>query len=306
MKKVLLTGAFKYSKDQLSEIEKLGFKILYVQDERIPLDFDVSDIEVVVCNNLFTYNDIRAFEEIEVIQLTSTGLDRLPIDYINKKKIKVFNAKGIYNIPMAEWAILKILEIYKKSKFFYQNQEQHKWEKHRDLLELTDRVAAIIGFGNVGMEIAKRLKSFGVNVISVDTKKIESEYVDESLLIDQIDHALKKSDIVILSLPLTDETKHLISKDKIDVIKDNAVLINVARGGIINESALIDALNEGKFLGVALDVFEDEPLGESPLWNFNNVIITPHNSFVSDLINQRLYSLIYNNLKNHLLSEVTQ
>ena len=170
MKKILLTGAFKYSKDQLSEIERLGFKILYVQDERMPLDFDVSDIDIVACNNLFLYNDIKGFKNLKTIQLTSAGVDRVPLDYINEKGIQLFNARGVYSIPMAEWVILKILEIYKKSRIFYKNQERHKWEKQRELFELSDKTAVIIGYGSVGDEIAKRLKAFGVDVIGVGRK----------------------------------------------------------------------------------------------------------------------------------------
>jgi phosphoglycerate dehydrogenase-like enzyme len=258
MKKLLLTGAFKYSQEQLNKLESLGFKIIFVQDERKPLDIDVYDIDSVVCNNLFLYNNIKEFRNLKTIQLTSAGLDRVPLDYINKKGIRLFNARGVYSIPMAEWSMLKILEIYKKSRVFYKNQELHKWEKQRDLLEMTDKTAAIIGYGSVGAEIAKRLKAFGVNVISVNRQIREDEYLDESILIDDLDAALVKSDIIILTLPLTDETRHLINKDKIRLMKDKTVLINVSRGGLIEETELIEALETGKFLGVALDVFEEE------------------------------------------------
>ena len=124
----------------------------------------------------------------------------------------------------------------------------------------------------LGSEIAKRLKAFGVNVIGVGRRKIESQYIDEYYLINEIDDVLRKSDIVILTLPLTKETPHLIDAKKIANMKDNSVLINVSRGGVIDESALIEALQEDKFLGVALDVFEEEPLQEeSPLWDFDRV-----------------------------------
>lgn len=297
MKKLLLTGAFKYSQEQLNRLESLGYEIVFVQDERKTLNIDVSDIDAVVCNSLFLYNDIKEFKNLRTIQLTSAGLDRVPLDYINEKGIRLFNARGGYSIPMAEWAVLKILEIYKKSRVFYKNQELHKWEKQRELLELTDKTAAIIGYGSVGTEIAKRLKAFGVNVISVDKQIREDECVDEALLIDDLDSALEKSDVIILTLPLTDETKHLINEEKIKVIKDDAVLINVSRGGIIAETDLIESLRDDKFLGVALDVFEEEPLSESLLWDFEKVIITPHNSFVSDKVNERLFELMVENLR---------
>lgn len=296
MKKLLLTGAFNYNQDQLNKLEVLGYEILFVQDERKSLDIDVSSIHAVVCNSLFLFNDIKKFENLRLVQLTSAGVDRVPLNYINEKGIQLFNARGVYSIPMAEWAILKILEIYKKSRVFYKNQEKHKWEKQRNLLELTDKTAAIIGYGSVGMEIAKRLKAFGVTVISVDKQLKEDDYIDESILIDNLEVALKKSDVIILTLPLTDETKHLINEEKINVMKDNAVLINVSRGGIIDENALIESLEKDKFLGVALDVFEEEPLNESSLWDFDNVTITPHNSFVSDKVSERLFDFMIENL----------
>ena len=296
MKKLLLTGAFKYSQEQLNRLESLGYEMVFVQDERKALNINVSDIDAVVCNSLFLYNDIKEFKNLRAIQLTSAGLERVPLDYINEQGIRLFNARGVYSIPMAEWAILKILEIYKKSRVFYKNQERHKWEKQRELLELTDKTAAIIGYGSVGKEIAKRLKAFGVTVISVDRQVKEDEYVNESILIDNLDLALEKSDIIILTLPLTDETQHLINEEKIKVMKDDAVLINVSRGGIIDETALIESLRNDRFFGVALDVFEEEPLENTPLWDYDNVLITPHNSFVSNKVNERLFELIFNNL----------
>ncbi|TYQ15977.1 UNVERIFIED_CONTAM: phosphoglycerate dehydrogenase-like enzyme [Acetivibrio alkalicellulosi] len=297
MKRLLLTGAFNYTKDQIDELVNLGYEIIFVQDERVCLDFDVCDIDVVVCNSLFLYNDIREFKKLKIIQLTSAGLERVPLDYIYDHKIQIFNAKDVYSIPMAEWIVLKILEIYKRSMFFYKNQEKQKWLKNRDLIELTDKKALILGFGNVGSEVAKRLKAFGVYTIGVDIRMVESDYLDKSFLISDIDKILEICDIVILTLPITNETRHIINKDKLEMMKDNAVIVNVSRGDLIDERALIEVLNNGKFLGVALDVFKEEPLGESPLWYFKNVIITPHNSFVSDKVSERLFRLMTYNLR---------
>lgn len=296
--KLLLTGAFKYSVEQLETLRSFGYEIVFIQDERIPLEIDVSNIDAVVCNSLFVYNDIEKFKSLKLIQLTSAGLDRVPLEYIKKHNIKLFNAKGVYSVPMAEWVVLKILEIYKKSREFYESQSKHKWFKQRDLLELTDKTATIIGLGDIGTEVAKRLKAFGVKVIGIGRRKIESQFIDEYYLINQIDYALRKSDIVILTLPLTNETALLIDANRIRNMKDSSVLINVSRGGVIEEEALIEALRSNKFLGVALDVFSEEPLSnDNPLWDLDRLIITPHNSFVSDKNNDRLFKLITNNLK---------
>lgn len=295
--KLLLTGAFKYSEGQLNRLKLLGYEIVFIQDERIPLQIEVSDIEAVVCNGLFLYNDIKKFKKLKFIQLTSAGLDRIPLDYINEHRIKIFNAKGVYSIPIAEWVVLKILEIYKKSRLFYIAQHNHKWEKQRNLFELTNKTASIIGFGDVGVEIAKRLRVFGVNIIGVGRRQIQSELIDEYYLIDSIDEVLNKSDIVILTLPLTEETRHLINNNKITSMKNKSVLINVSRGAVIDQTALVKSLKKDKFLGVALDVFEIEPLPlDSQLWDFDEAIVTPHNSFESNEVNERFFELAFENL----------
>lgn len=298
MRELLLTGAFSYSSKQLKTLEELGYNITYVQEEREELDVDPSIFDAVVCNALFLYNDIEKFTNLKMIQLTSAGFDRAPMEYIKKNNIKISNARNVYSIPMAEWAILKVLEIYKKSRVFYKNQEKKKWQKERELFELTDKTVSIIGFGNVGKEIAKRFRTFGAKIIGVDIRKIDSNYIDEYYLINDFDKVIKRSDVIILTLPLTKETRKIIDKKIIDQMKNDVVLVNLARGGLIDESDLVQALEEDKFLGVALDVFEEEPLGESPLWNYNKVIITPHNSFVSDQTAKRLYRLIVKGLRN--------
>jgi len=142
-----------------------------------------------------------------------------------------------------------------------------------------------------------------VNVIGVDNRSLvkpENKLINELYRPDAICQVLNKSDIVILALPLTGQTHHMMNKHKFESMRKGSVLINVSRGGVIDETALIQALQDNKFLGVALDVFEEEPLShDSPLWGFDKVIITPHNSFVSDKVNERLFDLIINNLSEH-------
>jgi phosphoglycerate dehydrogenase-like enzyme len=301
--KLLLTGVYQYTNYEIKQLESLGYDITFVQDERIPLNkqfipINVSEIDAVVCNSLFLYNDIKDFSNLKFIQLTSAGMDRVPIEYIKENDIIILNARGVYSIPMAEWAVLKILEIYKHSLYFYNNQREKKWIKKRDVFELTNKTVSIIGFGSVGKEIAKRLKAFDMKVIAVDIQSCISDYVDETISISNIEVALRSSDIVILTLPLTHQTHHIIDKNKLAFMKDNCVLINISRGNIIDEEALIKSLEKGKFIGVALDVFRQEPLPlDNQLWNFENVIITPHNSFVSDEVNVRLFEIIYRQLK---------
>ena len=288
--KILVTGAFKYTEQQLLELKTIGDELIYIQDEREKLNMDVS-------NGLFLYHNIEEFSNLKYIQVTSAGLDRLPMEYINSKQIQIFNARGVYSVPIAEWTILKILEVYKKSKVFYRQQEMHLWEKQRDIIELAGKKACIIGYGSIGQEIAKRLKAFEVHVMAVDINKPDMKYVDEYYSVANIDMALQSCDVNIVSLPLTQQTENCINKNRIKVMKDNSILVNISRGKIIQEQDLIQELDNGKFMGVILDVFQEEPLPKnSKLWKYNNVITTPHNCFVSDKNNERMFQLIKNNL----------
>ena len=292
--KVLVTGAFKDFDKLKQEFQDLDFT--FVQNEQEKLDIDVSNYEYVICNSLFLYNDINKFKSLKYIQVTSAGLDRLPMDYIEKNNIKVYNARGVYSIPMAEWTICKILDVYKNSFKFYENQKEHKWEKDRNILELNGKTATIVGYGSVGQEIAKRLNAFEVRVITVDKNIIKDDIVSKSYTIKDLHKAIKESNIIILTLPLTKETQGLFNKDVFKNINNNPVLINIARGKIINTNDLIS--NHDRFLSIILDVFEEEPLEDNDkLWNLDNIIITPHNSFVGEQNNERLYEVIKNNIE---------
>lgn len=297
--KLLLTGAIQWPQERIDILKSLGHQVLYIQDERIPLSqqgIDVTSIEGVVCNGLFLYNDISEFQNLSYIQLTSAGYDRVPLDYIKEHHIELFNAKGVYSIPMAEFAVLGVLQLYKQAKFFFKNQQNKVWEKCRDIIELYGKKVAVVGCGNVGQECAKRFKAFGCQTIGVDLYPYESRDFDDMFGLDKLDTVLPDCDIVVLTLPLTDATKHLFDEARLRLLKSDAVLVNISRGAVINTEALIRMLpNIG---GAVLDVFENEPLKqESLLWNFENVIITPHNSFVGEGNSERLWNIILRNLK---------
>ena len=295
---ILITGAWNATNLQLDEIRKMGHEIVFLQNEKDELPCAYEEIEGVICNGLFLYHTIEKFTSLKYIQLTSAGYDRVPLNFVKENNIKIFNARGVYSIPMAEFALCGVLQIYKNVRFFYNNQKNKRWIKNRDIIELYIRRVCIVGCGNVGMECAKRFKSFGAEVFGIDVCPYQSEYFKEIKSIDFLDDELKISDIIILTLPHTSETTNLINEYRISNMKKNALIVNIARGAIVEENALIKALNNNHLLGAVLDVFENEPLNEnSPLWNMENVIITPHNSFVGDKNLDRLYNVIKQNLE---------
>ncbi len=295
MKKILLTGALQYTKEQIEKIAGLGFEVDFVQQERDEVQ-NPEKYDAVVCNGLFLYNPIERFVNLKHIQLTSAGYDRVDMEYVAEKGIEIFNARGVYSAPIAEWAVLKILEIYKNSRFFYNNEASHSWEKDRNIRELCGKKALIVGCGSIGSEIAKRLHGFDVTVIGADIYEVASPHFDNFVDMENSDKVLAEADIVILTLPLTAETRHMMNKERLASIKAGGVLVNISRGAIIDEQALINELKKNRMCA-ALDVFEEEPLKqESELWGLKNCIITPHNSFVGEGNNERMFDVICENL----------
>lgn len=295
--KTLVTGAFSLDEYRRSALEELGAELTFHKDERLPVE-NPEQFEAVICNGLFTFQDIAAFSNLKYIQLTSAGMDRVPMDYIQTHGITIRNASGVYSVPMAEWTVLRLLELMKNAPAMQDNQRNARWEKDRNWLELAGRTACIVGFGAYGMETAKRLKAFGMHVLAVNRSVKDSPFVDRWYALEQLEEALAEADVVILAVALTERTRDLMSRARLGQMKRGAVLINAARGGLLDEDALMEVLDDGILAGAALDVFRTEPLPEnSPLWHHPRVLITPHNSFVGEKNNTRLTNIVLNNLQ---------
>lgn len=295
---LLITGAWQEAKKKINEIENIGHRVVFMQYEKDELPCDYEWVEGVICNGLFLYHPIEKFINLKYIQLTSAGYDRVPMEYINEHNININNARGVYSIPMAEFAIAGVLQLYKHMDRFAENQKDALWNKERNLSELFGKTVCIVGCGNVGTECAKRFKAFGCKVVGVDIVTREDKNYGKIELIDNIDEVLVYSDIVVLTLPLTEHTFHIINKDRFEKMKKESVLVNIARGAVVDSTALIEALDNKKLGGAVLDVFEEEPLDEkNRLWSMKNVIVTPHNSFVGDGNGERLSNVIIDSLK---------
>lgn len=293
---VLVTGAFQLNSEELAALEAAGHKVFLHPDERASVE-QPERYEAVVCNGLFLYNPIECFTNLRLIQLTSAGLDRVPLDYIRAHGIELHNAAGVYSVPMAEFAVCGILQLYKQSRFFTANKAQHKWEKHRGLLELSDKRVCILGCGGVGREIAKRLRAFGCHITGVNRTARALPDFDEILPLDKFPDAAAVCDILICCIALTPETRGIVRKEVFDRLPADVIFVNIARGALADEAALTAWLQSGGH--AVLDVFEEEPLPEfSPLWDMENVILTPHNSFVGEGNRARLWETIKENLKN--------
>ena len=295
MMNLLVTGAWSDGKNCISELEAMGHNVTFMQYEKDALPCDYEWVEGVICNGLFLTHQIEKFINLKYIQLTSAGFDRVDMNYVKAHNIEIHNARGVYSIPMAEFAVCGVLQLYKQAAFFRENQKQHLWEKHRGLLELAGKNVLIVGCGSVGNECAKRFKAFDCTITGVDLYPREDSLYNEMLPLDKLDEALSQTDVVVLTLPLTEQTRHLIDESKLSFMKDGATLVNIARGAIIDTNALQNHID--RFTGAVLDVFEEEPLNEnSTLWSKQNIILTPHNSFVGEGNGERLSTIVFLNL----------
>jgi phosphoglycerate dehydrogenase-like enzyme len=290
---LLITGAWQDAGANLERIRDLGHNVAFLQQEKDPVPCAADWVESVICNGLFLHHPIESFPNLKYIQLTSAGYDRVPLEYIRQHGIVIHNARGVYSIPMAEYAVGGVLELYRQFPAFRENQKKHLWEKRRNLPELAGKTVGIVGCGSVGSECAKRFSAFGCRVLGIATSWREQPFFDEVRGEDALDAVLSESDVVILTVPLTEKTYHLMNAERLAVMKRGAVFVNIARGGIVDTRALENALEQNHLAGAVLDVFEEEPLSpDSPLWDMEHVVITPHNSFVGDGVQERLAAII--------------
>ncbi|WZL75047.1 phosphoglycerate dehydrogenase [Clostridiaceae bacterium 35-E11] len=296
---------YDYGHENMNRIRALGYEIRYVHEREAKIDVQNKDAEVLVCYNPFSTLDITQMKHLKWIQLSSIGIDQAPLDYIKTKGILLTNNKGGYSIPMGEWIVMKVLEMYKNSRKLYAQQQNKQWKMDKSLLELYGKTLGFIGTGSIAIEAAKRLQGFGVKTLGLNTLGKQVKYFDACYPMGSMKEMLKKCDVVILTIPYTAKTHHLINKDTMNAMKDQVYLVNVSRGSIIDEKALISYLKQGKIRGAALDVFEEEPLSQdSPLWNLEHVIVTPHNSWISEMGNVRRFEMIYENLSRYIKGEV--
>ncbi len=300
--KVLST--LKFTEEEFQSFKDLGYDVIYRSEDDVTFSKEIEDIDILVCFNPFNRLQVNMFPNLKWIQLLSAGVNQVPTEEVLKRNILVTNNRGGYSIPIAEWIVLKTLEMFKNSKEFFEKQKNKVWKVNTHLLELYGKTVGFIGTGSIAKEAAKRFEGFGVNIIGINTSGKKVEHFHKCYSIDKINDVVKDCHIIVIAVPYTEKTHHLINKQVFESMNDGTYIINIARGSIIDEEALIENLKSGKIKKAALDVFEKEPLPEdSPLWEMDNVYITPHNSWVSEMVYKRRYNITYENLKRYKNNE---
>ncbi|KMT21020.1 phosphoglycerate dehydrogenase [Clostridium cylindrosporum] len=306
MKKVLFTYKFEDGKmeEKISLLENLGYEVYFENEATFQYKSYMREIEALMCYSPFESLDIDDFPSLKWIQLTSMGFEQIPVDKVLERRIIVTNNRGGYSIPMGEWVVLNILELIKNRKKAYENQSNKRWFMDFSVGEIYSKKISFIGTGDIAKESVKRLSGFGTQILGVNTNGRSIEGFDKCFSIDKLDYVLSISDVVVICLPHTKKTEHIFNKERLEKMKKDAYLINVSRGAVVSEEDLVEHLDEGNFKGVALDVFEEEPLSKkSRLWDYHRVVITSHNSWISEMIPERRWNLFYENLKRYINKE---
>jgi len=239
-------------------------------------------------------------KKLKWIHSTAAGVAQLMYPELRDSGILVTNPSGIFSVPMAEHTIGLLLALARNFPDSVRGQDHAKWaqqdlwNKPQHLTELNGQLLLIVGFGSIGREIAKRAKTFDMRVWGVTRSGQGDQALAERILpATQLDEVLPQADYIVIAAPETSETKHLIGSVQLALMKPGARLINVGRGSLLDEAALLQALETGALGGAALDVMQTEPLPpDSPLWKTPNLFLTPHTSAVSDRLWQRETALL--------------
>ncbi len=270
-------------------------------------DLNHPDIEVAMVPwaTFITEENLSKLPNLKWIQLLSAGYDGTDFSLLKRHGIVFTNAKDIYHISMSEDVITKILTLNRNVGYYLENMKHGVWKPIRKEPEIYGSTVGILGTGSIAKEIAKRLKAFDTTVLGYRKTMRPENGFDETLYgNDGLESLLQRSDIVIVTLPLNDQTRNLLNREKLSLMKENALFINVARGAIVDQEALTELLRTKKIRGAGLDVTVPEPLPSThELWTLPNVFITPHNSSSSPHLLARLKELMSDNLNRYLSGE---
>lgn len=266
--------------------------------------------EILVCGN-YNYDPawLNSARKLKWIHSIAAGNEKI-IPSLVGKPIALTDSSGVHAIPIAEQVIGYMLMFERRLLAAVKSQEKKQWAKDLNVGELNGKTVLIVGLGAVGRGIARLCKGLGMKVIATKRAADKAAADAVSSLVDELHPAadageLKKilsvADYVVLSVPFTSETRHMFGTAQFSAMKPTAYFVNIARGSVVDEKALISALRQQKIAGAALDVFETEPLPESsPLWEMENVIITPHNAGLTPHYMDRVVDIFCSNLKAYL------
>lgn len=266
----------------------------------------IGDIDGMICgDDRITERVLDAAPRLKVISKWGTGIDSIDSDAAARRGIPVYRTRNAFSEPVADTVLGYILLFARKLHFMDQEIRKGKWEKP-SLVSLSERILGVVGVGDCGKTVVRRAIAFGMHVLGNDIVEIPQNFISETKIeMVSLDELLARADFISLNPDLNPTSYHLISSRQLDLMKSSAYLINASRGPVVDESALIIALQQGQIAGAALDVFEEEPLpAESPLRSLGNCLLAPHNANSSPGAWQKVHENTVRNLLKGLREAV--
>ena len=250
---------------------------------------------------------LRAAPNVRWVQARNAGAgeqlgEALALDAAALRDVSVTSVSGIHAAPLAEFAMLGLLAFAKRLPELERNKARRAWPDVKPTMGmLAGRTVLVVGLGEIGVEVARRAGALGMRVLGVRRTAEAMPGVDEVATPDRLAELAARADALVVTLPLTGETNGLVDRDVLAALRAGAVVVNVGRGAVIDEAALIDALRDRRLAGACLDVFAEEPLPpDSPLWALDNVIVSPHVAARTEDEDANAVALFADNLRRHL------
>jgi phosphoglycerate dehydrogenase-like enzyme len=285
-------------------------ELIEIPPDKVPID---SDFEIVLAeggnrnhyHGELDWEDYQKFftSQLRWVQLCSTGFSDNITPQVLDGSVTLTNAPGIHTYPIAESVITAMLDHAKQLKQRRIDQKSHNWNQLK-CDELYHRTALIIGLGNIGKRTAKLCKAFDMKVIGTKRRIEAVENVDYVFPVEKLCDYLPDADYVVVATPLTPETKYMLGEPEFKAMKKKSYYINIGRGAVAEEQALINALKDNWIAGAYLDAMEIEPLPrEHPFWDMENVLLIPHDSHSSPYIGDRIIEIFCRNLERYIRGE---
>ena len=274
------------------------------------LERRASQADVLVVSGLWRNSLIASLPKLRFVQSFSAGTDQYDVALFARRGVRLANAQGVNERAVAEHAMALTLALTRQLHKARDNQRERRWrgmigDRALREQELGGGTLVVVGLGRIGMRLARLARAFEMRVIGVRRMATPApEAADEVVAVTGLEGALAKADVVALTCPLTQETEGLIGVAALKALKPGALLINVARGKVVDEAALLAALSDGRVGAAALDCFHDEPLpAESPFWTLPNVLITPHSAGETGRYEANLVDILVENIERLLRGE---
>ena len=276
----------------------------FTVNSRNSLFQELPDTDIFL-TGVFTKEMADISKKLKWVNALSAGVDNFDLELFRKNNIIFTNSTGMHKIQMSEYAVMSMVMLIRNMNFFMKNQYNNIWNQEITQSQISGKTLGILGLGSIGRETARKAHFMGMRVIGINTSGInKDEFIEKVYTLKDLDTVIKNSDFLINLLPSREETKYLLTLEKMKLMKKSAYFINMGRGSIISNDVLYEVLKDNIITGAVCDVFETEPLPQdSLLWKLENLIITPHICGNSDTYIAKALRVFSDNFQNYINNE---